>query len=256
LAKNKRLEDALDLFDKYCWEIMAEAKKKVENRDQNNAEPLSLMELMFAAGAPEKSIRDNVGVFFLAGHETTAATLGWILSILGTNSEVQDKARKEVYEKVPNEITYDSLKELNYIEGLIKESLRLYPGVPSLGGRKVEKDITLGDIRIPANTGVQVDLTTMGYDPKIWGDPKEVRPERWFSENLTKEQRIAWMPFSYGPRTCIGMNFSLLEQKIFLVKLLKTFKDIKLAPNAVIETKVGSIIYSPNPDKLKIIFSC
>jgi cytochrome P450 len=54
LAKNKRLEDALDLFDKYCWEIMAEAKKKVENRDQNNAEPLSLMELMFAAGAPEK----------------------------------------------------------------------------------------------------------------------------------------------------------------------------------------------------------
>jgi len=130
----------------------------------------------------------------------------------------------------------------------------MYPGVRSLGGRYVPKDTVLGHVRVPAGSFVGVDLVTMAYSKKIWGDPQVLRPERWYHENLTKDQRNAWMPFSTGPRVCIGMNFSLLEQKIFLVNLLKRFKEIKLASGAEITSKLTAIINSPDNEKLIVNF--
>jgi len=210
---------------------------------------------MYENNVSEEIIRDNVSLFFLAGHETTSSSLSWIVAKIATLPEVQEKARKEVFEKIPQELTFENLKELPYIEGLIKEILRLYPGVRSIGGRMVSQDTTLGHVFLPAGTIVQGDLITMSYSPKIWGDPQVVRPERWYPENLTKEQRNAWMPFSQGPRVCIGMSFSLIEQKIFLVNLLKRFKEIKLAPKAVIKSKIGGIINCPDTDSLIVQFT-
>jgi len=255
---NTEMYRNLSIFDKYIWEIMDGTKKRMQEKKENPEQPgsksFSLIELMYENGTPEPVIRDNMSLFFLAGHETTSSNLSWIVSILASNPEVQEKARKEVFEKIPNEFTYDSLKELNYIEGLIKETLRLYPAVVMISGRKAAEDITIGHVRIPKGTIVQGDLVTMSYDPKIWGDPKVVRPERWYSDVLTKEQRSAWMPFSTGPRVCIGMNFSLVEQKIFLVGLLKRFKDIKLSPQAEIRSKKFGIVNSPILDSLIIQF--
>jgi len=141
-------------------------------------ESFSLIEMMYENGLSEDTIRDNVSLFFLAGHETTATTLSWIISILVTHPEVQEKARKEVFDKVPNELTYDTLKELTYIEGLMKETLRLYPPAFMLRGRIPTTDVTLGNVRIPAKTAIALNLIAMGYDPKTWGDPLVVRPER------------------------------------------------------------------------------
>jgi cytochrome P450 len=190
---------------------------------------------MYENNLPEQTIRDNISAFFFAGHETTATSLGWLISILVSHPDVQQKARQEILEKIPGEVTFDSLKELNYIDGLIKEGLRFFPPVPAMNGRKAVKDSVVGNIHIPAGTSIEVNLITMAHNPKIWGDPEVVRPERWFSENITKEQRNAWLPFSGGPRICIGMNMSLLEQKIFLVYFLNRFHHVKLAPTG----KVG-----------------
>jgi len=258
LTLNQKLNNHLNVFDKYCWEIMEQTKKKIELNKINekiseNDENKSVIQLMYESGMAEGAIRDNVSFFFLAGHETTATAISWICSILATHPEVQEKARKEAFEKIPDSFTYDNLKELNYIEGLIKESLRMNPPVTNLLGRHVSKDTTLNNIFLPANTTINMDLTSMGYDPNIWENPQIVKPERWYNENLTKEQRSAWMPFSFGPRICIGMNFSLLEQKIFLVKILKRFKDIKLVGE--IKPKLGGgLTYCPSFDKLVIQF--
>jgi len=233
---------------------LEEKKKRAEKGEVVEKEALSIIELMYENNVPEDVIRDNVSLFFLAGHETTSSSLSWIVATIASNQEVQDKARKEVFEKIPNELTYENVKELPYIEGLIKEILRLYPGVRSLGGRFVPKETILGHVRIPAGAFVSADLVTMHYSKKIWGDPLVIRPERWFLENLTKDQRNAWMPFSIGPRVCIGMNFSLLEQKIFLVNLLKRFKEIKLAAGAEITHKNTALINSPDTEKLIVNF--
>jgi len=260
LASNKRLFDNITRFDSYCWEVMGQTKNKFEEKKKRaeqggvvEKESMSIIELMYENNVPEDVIRDNVSLFFLAGHETTYSSLAWIVATIATNQEVQEKARKEVFEKVPV-LAYENLKELPYIEGLIKEILRLYPGVRSLGGRYTPKDTVLGHVKLPAGAFVQADLVTMAHSKKIWGDPFVVRPERWYAENLTKEQRKAWMPFSIGPRVCIGMGFSLLEQKILLVNLLKRFKEIKLAEGAVIEPKMTALINCPDNDKLIVRF--
>jgi len=256
--RNEEMNRNLSVFDKYIWGIMDQTKKRIQEKKENQTEnshlesqTKSLIELMYESTLPEETIRDNVSTFFIAGHETTANSIAWLVSILISNPEVQQKARQEVLDKASNELTYDSLKELTFIDGLLKEGLRMYPPAPIINARYAKKDSIIGHVRVPAGTFIDLNHITMANDPKIWGDPTVIRPERWYPENLTKEQRNAWTPFSGGPRICIGMNLSLLEQKLFLVSLLKKFKEIKLDPQGEITPiHEGLLTYSPNLDKL------
>jgi cytochrome P450 len=258
LKSNEAMYTSLHTFDKYCWQIMDDTKKKMEEKknqteiNDTEKKAVSLIELMYENNLSDEKIRDNISAFFLAGHETTATSLGWLISILVSHPDVQQKARQEILEKIPGEVTFDSLKELNYIDGLIKEGLRFFPPLPSMSGRKAAKDSVIGNVHIPAGTAIEMNLIAMAHNPKIWGDPEIIRPERWYSENITKEQRNAWMPFSGGPRICIGMNMSLLEQKMFIVYFLKRFQQVKLAPSGKVTPKIGglSITYAPDMDKL------
>jgi len=260
LKSNKEMFKNINIFDKYCWKMMEETKKRMEEKkngdifiDNDERPAKSLIEMMYENNLPEQTVRDNLSIFFLAGHETTFNSLGWLLAILVSHPDIQQKARQEILDKIPEEVTFDSIKELPYIDGLIKEGLRKFPPGGSITGRKAAKDIVIGNIQIPAGTGIIINLLSMSNDPKIWGDPDVVRPERWFSENITKEQRTAWMPFSNGPRICIGMNFSLMEQKIFVVYLLKRFHQLKLAPNGKITPRLGGFgTYCPDTDMMII----
>jgi cytochrome P450 len=260
LKSNDTMYKYLHTFDKFCWQMMDDTKKKMEGKKNkidveetsNERKAVSLIELMYENNLSDEKIRDNISIFFLAGHDTTTDSLGWLISILVSNPDVQQKARQEILEKIPGEVTFDSLKELNYIDGLIKEGLRFYPPAPSISVRKSVKDTVVGNVRIPAGTSIVMNVISIAHNPKIWGDPEVIRPERWYSENITKEQRNAWMPFSAGPRICIGMNMSLLEQKIFLVYFLKRFQQVKLAPTGKVAPKIGglSVGYAPDYEKL------
>jgi cytochrome P450 len=262
LKSNHDMFKNIDVFDKYCWQIIDETRKKMEekkkaginNDDQNECLARSIVEMMIENNLSEQEIRDNLSIFFLVGHETTSNSIAWLLAVLSSNLDVQQKARQEILEKIPGEVTFDSLKELPYIDGLIKECLRMFPPVPFINGRKSIKDSVVGNVQIPAGTLINLNIISMANNPKIWGDPEVIRPERWYSENLTKEQRNASMPFSTGPRICIGMNMSLLEQKIFLVYLLKQFQQIKLAPTSIITPKLGGIgTNTPDTDKITLV---
>jgi len=251
LPVNKQISKNLAIFDKYCWEIMDQTKRNMEKNLDNPSNP-SMIELMYQNSIDEETIRDNVSVFFVAGHETTAASLGWLVSILASHPEIQEKARAEVLEKVSDPFTHETLKELPYIDALIKETMRLYPPAAILGPRYALKESIVNGVKIPVGTTVQVEFISMGRDQEIWIDPEEVRPERWFPENITKEQRNAWMPFSSIPRICIAMNFSLQEQKLFLIYLLKRYKEIKLGGNCQLKSKIGSLTYCLDYDKFVI----
>jgi len=257
LETNIRMKSSVQLFDRYIWEVMDQIKQKIEQRkNDGNTQPssISIIELMYENNVPESLIRDNAAIFFAVGHDTTASNLGWIVATMASNPHVLEKARAEILEKIPEDFNMDHLKNLTYTEGLIKEVLRIYPVAPIIGWRSALKDTVVGNVYLPAGTHVQCDLISMSRDPKIWGDPEVIRPERWYTENLTKEQRAAWVPFSTGPRVCIGLSFTILEQKIFLIYLLKKFKSIKLAPNGEVKTKVGSFTYSADFNKFIVQF--
>jgi len=263
LPSNKMLDQKTAEFDSYCWSIISDAKastharieeqQKHENEGTTSASS-SLITLMIDNGMTEQEVRDNVGVFFLAGHETTASTLTWAVGLLATYPEVQEKARKEVLTKAADGLTYESLKNLEYIDWIIHETMRLYPVVPIINGRGTLQDITIGEWHVPAKTAIQIDFISMLHNPTIYESPKKFVPERWAPEKLTKEQRISWMPFSYGPRICLGMNFSIIEQKIFLSTLLREFSEIRLAKDSVLEAGTDNFLNSPNLKKLNLQF--
>uniref|UniRef100_A0A6B2L4U7 Cytochrome P450 n=1 Tax=Arcella intermedia TaxID=1963864 RepID=A0A6B2L4U7_9EUKA len=244
-----KLKQSLQEFNSACWKIIEDSKRE-ETKGKAH-----LISLMLSNGLPDQVVKDNVAVFFLAGHETTASTLNWACAMIATHQDVQNKLRDELASVTSNfsrDLTYEDLKDLNYMEGFIKEVMRLYPAASIIGNRKSAKDGVVGEWFVPKGTVVQVDVISNLQDPAIWTNPQIFDPDRWNPERLTKQQRSCWIPFSYGPRICIGMNFSLLEQKIFLSTMLKEFNEIKMAPGSVIQIKQA--MNTPDPTKLALQF--
>ncbi|KAJ9085992.1 hypothetical protein DSO57_1008780 [Entomophthora muscae] len=182
----------------------------------------------------EKDIRDNCMIFLLAGHDTTAFTLTATLHFLAIYPEIQEKARQEVLDiigtnKIP---TVEQTKCMVYVNALMKETMRLYPSVSRLPFRRVTKDTQLDGHFIPKDSEVILDLYSMQRDPEYFDEPDRFIPERFYttsgsSENpilLEKKDPIGYAPFGGGTRSCIGMSFSLLEQKVVLSMLLSRYR--------------------------------
>ncbi|XP_057827301.2 cytochrome P450 CYP72A616 isoform X1 [Cryptomeria japonica] len=173
--------------------------------------------------------------FYIAGQETTTILLTWTMILLGMHQDWQELARKEVLEvcgktDFPNADTVNGLKIMGMI---FNESLRLYPPIIALL-RKTEKPMKLGRLSIPAGTQLQIPILEMHHDPSLWGDNvNEFNPER-FREGISKaaEHPIAFMPFSLGPRVCIGQNFALIEAKVALTLILQQFFFV-ISPNYI-----------------------
>ncbi|GLU10132.1 hypothetical protein SLE2022_269530 [Rubroshorea leprosula] len=153
--------------------------------------------------------------FYIAGQETTSSLLTWTIIVLAMHPDWQQKAREEVLQ----------------VTMVLYEVLRLYPPVIAQY-QHCYKKTRIGEICIPA--GVEIILPTLliHHDPELWGDDaKEFKPER-FSEGVFKasKDQPAFFPFGWGPRTCIGQNFAMLEAKVALVMILQHF-SFELSPS-------------------------
>ncbi|OVA02437.1 Cytochrome P450 [Macleaya cordata] len=177
---------------------------------------------------------DECKTFYNSGHETATSLLVWTCLLLAIHTEWQDKARTEVVDLLqgqtnPNlfESCLPKLKTMNMI---INESLRLYPPVVNIM-RIVEREVRLGDIILPPNTEVIIPPLGPHHDPEIWGEDVQLfKPER-FSEGVMKatNNKLGFVPFSSGPRICVGMNFAMNETKIALSMILQRY-NFTLSP--------------------------
>ncbi|KFO79690.1 Cytochrome P450 4V2, partial [Cuculus canorus] len=170
-------------------------------------------------------IREEVDTFMFEGHDTTAAAMNWVLYLLGHNPEAQKKVHRELDEVFGNSerpVTMDDLKKLRYLECVVKEALRIYPSVP-LFARTLREDCLIRGYRVPKGTNVLVITYALHRDPEIFPDPEEFRPERFFPENCKGRHPYAYVPFSAGPRNCIGQRFAQMEEKALLALILRRF---------------------------------
>ncbi|XP_031558794.1 cytochrome P450 4V2-like [Actinia tenebrosa] len=191
--------------------------------------PLAFLDLLLDAfddgQIDREGIREEVDTFMFEGHDTTAAAMTWVILLLGQHPDVQNKAQQEVdefFESRPEQLTVDSMKDLKYLECVIKESLRLYPSVPFFG-RKITDDFVIDGVAIPKGETVVVAPMALHHNPNVWPDPERFDPDRFLPENSEGRHPYAYVPFSAGPRNCIGQRFALLEEKVVLANILRHF---------------------------------
>ncbi|KAK9884799.1 hypothetical protein WA026_009027 [Henosepilachna vigintioctopunctata] len=167
-------------------------------------------------------------LFFIAGFETSSATISFCLYSLAIHEDIQDKVRKEINEVInrnDGKLTYDSLAEMDYLENVINETLRLYP-ISSVLSRTCTKDYKVPGTNLLLKKGQKLYIPVMGihYDEEFHPEPEKFDPER-FSEaykgNITSS---TFMPFGDGPRNCIGLRLGMIQVKVALATLLHKHK--------------------------------
>ncbi|KAF6041459.1 hypothetical protein EB796_000241 [Bugula neritina] len=244
-AVGKRVQKAITLAQDFTIEVI---KKRREMRDsgtdyeQKKHQPF--LDLLLdctdedGLSLTDSDIREEVDTFMFEGHDTTSSGIFFTIYLLGRNLEEQKKCQQELDEAIGNpskDITMDDLPKLKYLECCIKESMRLLPPVPMFG-RKLEEDTTFGEYVVPKGTEVGMLIAALHQDPEQFPDPEKFNPNRFDQLNSELSQQssveensnvrrdpFAYIPFSAGPRNCIGQKFALMELMIVVGTLLLNF---------------------------------
>ncbi|XP_017888037.1 probable cytochrome P450 6a14 [Ceratina calcarata] len=166
-------------------------------------------------------------VFFVAGFETSSSAMSNALYELALNPKIQDKLREEIrqYYKENDELKYDKIKDLTYLDLVFRETLRKYPPGPLLM-RKSIHDYTFENtkVTIPAKTFIWIPLYAIHHDPKIYPDPDAFIPERFNDDAVASRHPMSYLPFGDGPRNCIGARFAVYQSKVGLMTILRNYK--------------------------------
>ncbi|GJP39063.1 hypothetical protein CLOM_g23452 [Closterium sp. NIES-68] len=183
----------------------------------------------------DQQLMDECLTFLLAGHETTSNLLTWTVLLLSQHATWQQRAREEARQVLGADgagLTMEKAAELKTITMILNESLRLYPPAPVVARLCATRAKLSETLSIPAGCGVTVPIGAMHRRKELWGeDANEFKPER-FENGINKAAThpLAFIPFSVGPRTCIGQNFAVLEAKAILSLLLLKF-SWRVAPS-------------------------
>lgn len=193
----------------------------------------------------EDEILANSVMFLLAGSDTTATALTWLAFCLVTNLDVQEKLIAEIDNDLHGEKpNYDNVFKLQYLDMVLSETLRLYSPV-TRSNRQVVHDTVICGKTLPGGVSVTFPISGMHRLPEFWPEPEKFNPDRFSSENKTKINRFAYLPFGLGPRNCVGMRLALFEVKMAIVALLQRYK---ITPSDKLQNppKIGkSIIVKP-----------
>lgn len=167
---------------------------------------------------------DQVAIFFLAGHETSASALGWALYLVASHPDWQARLAQEAQGLRPHIADgtppdFGILKQFPLIRDTFREALRLYPPVPMLV-REAACPEVFRSRKLGKGTQVIVSPWHMGRNEAIWPDPHDFRPERWQEAGNRACARDAFIPFSAGPRVCTGAGFAMAEAVLILARLL------------------------------------
>nr|TKS16002.1 hypothetical protein D5086_0000028400 [Populus alba] len=191
-------------------------------------------------------IKSTCLTLILAASDTTSVTLTWTLSLLLNNREVLKKAQDELDIHVGRErqVKESDMKNLVYLQAIIKETFRLYPAAPLSVPHESIEECTVGGYHIPAGTRLFTNLSKIHRDPQVWSNPDEFQPERFLTTQKDcdfRGQHFELIPFGSGRRMCPGVSFALQVLNLALATLLHGF-NIETVDDAPIDmTETGGI---------------
>ncbi|KAL9652005.1 hypothetical protein ABK040_000346 [Willaertia magna] len=249
-SDNLKMKKSLNIFNNLINEVID--KKRKEFKENGRLSQNTLLDLMIIATdssdidndskLTNQELHDNVVLFFIAGHETTSSNLSTLMYELAAYPKVQQKLYEEIHKVFPNSIVDNNTQNNNfksftvddvikihsieYLTSVINENLRLHPPAHMVEQRIISKrDIVIDGYKVPKGVCCNFNIYGLHHNPTIWGeDVNEFRPERFDKEESKERPSCSFLPFGLGQRKCLGNNFSLLEQKVFLIYLLNTFR--------------------------------
>ncbi|XP_070341489.1 cytochrome P450 3A12-like [Equus asinus] len=193
-------------------------------------------------------------IFIFAGYETTSTSLSFLMYLLATHPDVQQKLQDEIDVTFPNKAlpTYDTLLQMEYLDMVLNESLRLFPIAGRLE-RVCKKDVEINGVLIPKGTVVMVPTFILHRASEFWPEPEEFCPERFSKNNKDSINPYIYLPFGTGPRNCIGMRFAIMNMKLAIVRVLQNF-SFKPCKETQIPLKIGNqgLIQPQKPIVLKV----
>ncbi|MCS6843546.1 MAG: cytochrome P450 [Caldilineales bacterium] len=233
---NRQFKQAVRSMDAVVQEIIA-----TRRRQGAAAAPDDLLSLLMEAvdeetgeGMTDQQLRDEVMTILLAGHETTANALTWTFYLLSQHPEEAERLYAEVDQVLAGRPpTFDDLPRLTFARYVFQEALRLYPPAWSIARRSIEADM-LGGYAIPGGTIVHINIYVLHHNPRYWEEPERFWPDRFDEAHSEGRHRFAFIPFSAGPRKCIGDQFAMTEGLLILATVVQRLA-LDLAPGHRVE---------------------
>ncbi len=192
---------------------------------------------------------DQLGVFFLAGHETSASALTWAFYIAATQPDILGRIRGEITEICGDgPVAFDHMPKLIYLRNFFKEVLRLYPPITFIP-RVALKDCEIGGRRVKRGAMIMVTPWTLQRHRKLWKNAETFDPDRWMPERADDIPKDAYIPFGLGPRICVGAAFASVEAALILARLLRRYDftvtgTAKIRPVARLTTRPQDPIHA------------
>ena len=215
----------------------------VDRRRKDRATPTDVLGMLMQARDPQDGkfmpdgqLIDEILTLIVAGHETTASTLNWAWYLISQHPEVEEKLSIEL-----NTLTsfsgFDDLPRFLYTRQVIEEAMRLYPAGWYMTRRALHDD-RLGEYFVPAGTEIYIPPYFIQRHPDLWDEPDRFNPDRFGPENSRLRHRLATIPFSAGPRNCIGALFARIEMQIHLMIIARHLR-LRYIQSGPIELDAG-----------------
>ncbi|XP_049534888.1 cytochrome P450 4C1-like [Anopheles darlingi] len=174
----------------------------------------------------EQAIKDEIDTIILGGQETSALTLSHVVLMLAIHQEVQQKVYEEMLSVIPGnqDVLNEHLPQLVYMEMVLKETMRLFPVGPMIG-RQCTEDTQISRTVIPKGVTVVLGIFNIQRNPEHWGPrADQFDPENFSPERMADRHPYCFLPFSAGPRNCIGYRYGLMSMKVMLCQMLRAYR--------------------------------
>lgn len=264
LPADRRADRAVTEVRAWLGELIAGARNRLARHPLRADRPANFLEAMVLArddaGEPfsDATILGNAMTMLIAGEDTTAITLAWAIHHLCDSPDTVDALRHEVdrqlgADRIPRDV--DAVNRLSWVGAVANETMRLRP-VGVLQALEANHDTTLGDVALPKGTPILLLPRSPAIDEKNFTAARQFRPGRWLSEEPGRAHDVsAYMPFGNGPRICPGRALALLEMKMVLAMLYRSFEVTRVGESSAVTERL-SFVLEPAELRVRLSLRC